>query len=52
MAYVHVAHECELGDNNTIANSVQLAGHVTIGNNTNIGACAACTSSCASAIMP
>ncbi len=37
MAYVHVAHECELGDNNTIANSVQLAGHVTIGNNTNIG---------------
>ncbi len=37
MAYVHVAHECELGDNNTIANAVQFAGHVTVGNNTNIG---------------
>ena len=37
MAYVHVAHECELGDNNTIANAVQFAGHVTVGNNTMIG---------------
>ncbi len=37
MAYVHVAHECELGDNNTIANSVQFAGHVTVGSNTLIG---------------
>ena len=37
MAYVHVAHECELGDNNTIANAVQFAGHVTVGNNTLIG---------------
>ena len=37
MAYVHVAHECELGDNNTIANGVQFAGHVTVGSNTLIG---------------
>ena len=32
MAYVHIAHDCRLGHNNVIANSVQLAGHVTIGN--------------------
>lgn len=30
MAYVHVAHDCILGDNIIIANSVNLAGHVTI----------------------
>jgi len=32
MAYSHVAHECELGDRVVMANAVQLAGHVTIGN--------------------
>ena len=31
MAYVHVAHDCLLGDNIIIANSTQLAGHVHIG---------------------
>ena len=30
MAYVHLAHDCLLGDNVVIANSVNLAGHVTI----------------------
>lgn len=30
MAYVHVAHDCLIGDNVIIANSTQLAGHITI----------------------
>lgn len=30
MAYVHLAHDCILGSNIVIANSVNLAGHVTI----------------------
>jgi len=37
MAYVHVAHDCTIGDHNVIANSVQLAGHVDIGHYTLIG---------------
>jgi len=37
MAYVHVAHDCVIGDHNVIANSVQFAGHVTVGNFTLIG---------------
>lgn len=32
MAYVHIAHDCVVGNNTIIANSVQLAGHVIIGN--------------------
>lgn len=31
MAYVHIAHDCQLGDHVIIANSVQLAGHVHLG---------------------
>ncbi|TQV75408.1 acyl-ACP--UDP-N-acetylglucosamine O-acyltransferase [Aliikangiella marina] len=31
MAYTHIAHDCVLGDNVTIANSSNLAGHVVIG---------------------
>ncbi|MBC7778676.1 MAG: acyl-ACP--UDP-N-acetylglucosamine O-acyltransferase [Proteobacteria bacterium] len=31
MAYVHVAHDCLIGDHTIIANSTQLAGHVVIG---------------------
>ena len=31
MAYVHIAHDCVLGDHIIIANSTQLAGHVDIG---------------------
>jgi UDP-N-acetylglucosamine acyltransferase len=30
MTYVHVAHDCHLGDDIVIANATQLAGHVTI----------------------
>ena len=30
MAYVHVAHDCEIGDNVIIANAVNMAGHVVI----------------------
>lgn len=31
MAYVHVAHDCHIGDEVILANVVQLAGHITIG---------------------
>src|SRR3954465_8780821 len=31
MAYVHFAHDCQIGDNTIFANSCQLAGHVTVG---------------------
>ena len=30
MAYVHIAHDCILGNNTILANNVALAGHVTI----------------------
>jgi len=30
MSYVHLAHDCHIGDGVILANSVQLAGHVTI----------------------
>lgn len=41
MAYSHIAHDCILGDNVIIANSVQLAGHVEIGDYAIIGGMAA-----------
>lgn len=31
MAYVHVAHDCQIGSHTIIANNVQLAGHIHIG---------------------
>lgn len=31
MAYVHIAHDCQVGNQVILANSVQLAGHVHIG---------------------
>lgn len=31
MAYVHIAHDCQLGNHTIIANGVQLAGHIHIG---------------------
>jgi UDP-N-acetylglucosamine acyltransferase len=37
MAYVHLAHDCMVGDNVIIANGVQVAGHVTIDDNARIG---------------
>ncbi len=31
MAYVHFAHDCQIGDHTIFANACQLAGHVTVG---------------------
>jgi UDP-N-acetylglucosamine acyltransferase len=31
MGYVHIAHDCDVGDQTVIANSVALAGHVQLG---------------------
>ncbi len=31
MAYIHVAHDCQIGDNTVFANGASLAGHVTVG---------------------
>lgn len=41
MSYVHLAHDCHLGDNIIISNGTQLAGHVTIEDKVTIsGLCA------------
>jgi UDP-N-acetylglucosamine acyltransferase len=37
MAYAHVAHDCTVGDNVILANAVQLAGHVEVGEYAIIG---------------
>lgn len=37
MAYVHVAHDCEIGDDTVLANNATLAGHVTVGDNVVLG---------------
>jgi UDP-N-acetylglucosamine acyltransferase len=37
MAYAHVAHDCIIGDHVILANGVQLAGHVEIGEYAIIG---------------
>lgn len=37
MAYVHVAHDCILGDNIILSNNATLAGHTHIANNVIIG---------------
>ncbi|MBI5970118.1 MAG: acyl-ACP--UDP-N-acetylglucosamine O-acyltransferase [Deltaproteobacteria bacterium] len=37
MNYVHVAHDCVLGDNIIMANSATLAGHVSIDSNAIVG---------------
>ena len=37
MAYTHVAHDCQLGDNVILANCVALGGHVVIGNHVIVG---------------
>jgi UDP-N-acetylglucosamine acyltransferase len=31
MAYVHLAHDCQVGNHTIFANNAQLAGHVTVG---------------------
>ncbi|MGI9274265.1 MAG: acyl-ACP--UDP-N-acetylglucosamine O-acyltransferase [Endozoicomonas sp.] len=37
MAYVHVAHDCVIGDNIIMANNATLAGHVKVGNGVILG---------------
>lgn len=37
MAYVHIAHDCVIGDDNILANAVTLAGHVHIDSFANLG---------------
>lgn len=37
MAYVHIAHDCIVGNDNIFANNASLAGHVDIGNYVNVG---------------
>jgi UDP-N-acetylglucosamine acyltransferase len=37
MAYVHIAHDCQVGDHTTLANNTTLAGHVEIGDWATIG---------------
>ena len=38
MAYVHIAHDCRLGDHIILANAATLAGHVEIQDNASVGA--------------
>jgi UDP-N-acetylglucosamine acyltransferase len=37
MAYVHVAHDCIVGNNTTLANNATMAGHVEIGDHVTVG---------------
>ena len=37
MAYVHVAHDCQVGNDNVLANNATLAGHVRIGDKVTVG---------------
>lgn len=41
MAYSHIAHDCIIGDHVVIANTVQLAGHVEVGDYAVLGGMAA-----------
>lgn len=38
MAYVHVAHDCQVGSNVIFANNATLAGHVEVGDGSTVGA--------------
>jgi UDP-N-acetylglucosamine acyltransferase len=38
MAYVHIAHDCQLGNNIIMANGASLAGHVAIQDHATVGA--------------
>ena len=42
MAYVHVAHDCVVGDNCVFANNATLAGHVLVGDYVILGGKTAC----------
>ena len=37
MAYVHIAHDCQIGDRTVFANNAQLAGHVSVGDDAILG---------------
>ncbi len=37
MAYVHIAHDCQVGHRNVFANGVSLAGHVKVGDDVVLG---------------
>jgi UDP-N-acetylglucosamine acyltransferase len=37
MAYVHVAHDCIVGNNTTLANNATMAGHVEVGDWVTVG---------------
>ncbi len=37
MAYVHIAHDCRIGNNNILANAANLAGHVIVEDNVILG---------------
>jgi UDP-N-acetylglucosamine acyltransferase len=37
MAYVHVAHDCMIGDDTVLANNTTLAGHVTVDDHVTLG---------------
>ncbi len=39
MAYVHIAHDCQVGDHTIFANSTNLAGHVHVGDWAILGGC-------------
>lgn len=42
MAYVHVAHDCVVGDNCVFANNATLAGHIVVGDYVILGGKTAC----------
>ncbi len=42
MAYVHVAHDCVIGDNCVFANNATLAGHILVGDYVILGGKTAC----------
>lgn len=37
LAYCHVAHDCVIGDNVVVSNSLAMGGHVVVGSNVGIG---------------
>ena len=37
MAYVHIAHDCQIGNRTIFANNAQLAGHVSVGDDAVLG---------------
>jgi UDP-N-acetylglucosamine acyltransferase len=49
MAYVHIAHDVQLGNHCVLANNATLAGHVHVGDWATIGGLSGCTSSSRSA---